>query len=264
MIFTHCEHATDRMTDLLEGALPWPKRLALWGHLMMCEACRGFLRSLRQVPILAHLAFDETSFESAIGCDSLEKALARIRAGEGRVPVLHPEAAAWAALREGKTDLPARLLLETHLGACSACRAMHSDFPAHAPVSAESNTAPPLPEGLLASLPDPKTWKWYRHFLRGARSARLWEDPRTGAGLWLTFVPSGRRFPHHRHSGQEAAVLLAGWIQDGPDQMGPGDFVRHEGGSDHAPVAMGTDGCWILARVGTGGLRFSGWRRIFG
>ena len=264
MILFSCEHATERMTDHLEGALPWPKRLAMWGHLMMCRACRAFLGSLREVPLLARMALEEPLPPPTVGCASLEGALARIQAGEGRGATLHPEAEAWAAMDSGRADLPLRLLLETHLGACAACRAAHPGHEAHAPVSPAKAGLPPMPPGALAQLPDPGSWTWYRHLLKGARSAKLWEDPATGAGLWLTFVPSGHRFPHHRHTGQEAAVLLEGWVQDGPDIAGPGDFVQREGGTHHAPVATGPEGCWILARVGPGGLRFSGWRRVFG
>lgn len=264
MILFSCEHATERMTDHLEGALPWPKRLAMWGHLMMCRACRAFLSSLREVPVLLKMGFEESAPASSESGFCLDKALARIQAGEGRGPQLHPDATLWAALEEGRADLPAQLLLETHLGACAACRAAHPNQIAHPPVQAPTPDLPPLPPGVLARLPDPKTWSWYRHLLKGARSARLYEDATSGAGLWLTFVPSGRQFPHHRHTGEEAAVLLAGWVQDGPELAGPGDFVQREDGSHHAPSATGSDGCWIFARVGPGGLHFSGWRRIFG
>lgn len=264
MILFSCEHATERMTDHLEGALPWPKRLAMWGHLILCRACRAFLRSLREVPLLAREAFQEPPVESAAGCASLDAALGRIGAGEGRGPMLHPESARWAELEEGKADLPMKLLLETHLGACATCRRARPGLPAHAPVARAAGDAPPVPAGILAQLPDPKAWTWYRHLLNGSRSAKLWEDASTGVGLWLTHVPTGRRFPDHSHRGQEAAVMLSGWVQEGLDRAGPGDFVQNETGSHHAPEASGQGGCWILVRLGPGGSRFSGWRRIFG
>jgi putative transcriptional regulator len=262
MILLSCEHATERMTDHLEGALPWPKRLAMWGHLMLCDGCRAFLRGLRAVPSLAREAFRDAA-EPAVGGASLDTVLGRIHAGEGRGPMLHPDASQWDALQAGRADLPVKLLLETHLGACRACRLAHPDLPAHAPVAAKGDV-PPIPVGILAQLPDPKSWTWYRQFLNGSRSAKLQEDAATGVGLWLTFVPAGRRFPNHGHTGQEAAVLLAGWVQDGLDLAGPGDFVHHGTGSRHAPEATSRDGCWILARLGPGGFRFTGWRRIFG
>lgn len=264
MILFSCEHATGRMTDHLEGALPFHTRLAMWGHLAICRACRAFLRTLREVPWLAKAALDETPLEPAVGCATLDAALKRIRAGEARGPRLHPDPVQWTLLEEGRADLPMKLLLETHLGVCGTCRAAHPGHAAHAPAPETAGSEPPLPAGILAQLPDPQRWTWYRHLLKGARSARLWEDPATGVGLWLTFVPQGRRFPHHQHTGQEAAVLLAGWIEDGPEVAGPGDYVQHEGGSHHAPAATGPDGCWIFARVGPGGLHFRGWRAIFG
>ncbi|MBS1767293.1 MAG: zf-HC2 domain-containing protein [Acidobacteria bacterium] len=260
MILLNCEHATDRMTDLMEGALPWPKRLALRAHLVLCAGCRAFLKGLRTVPVLAKEAFQEPLPESALGCASLDAALAKIRAGEAAGPRFHPDGALIAQLRAGSADLPMRLLLETHLGACAACRAAQPELAAHAPAR---ESTPPLPAGILAQLPSADAWAWHRHLLHGARSARIWEDSATGVGLWLTFVPKGCCFPHHWHTGHEAAVLLAGWVQDGSDLSGPGDFVQHRGGTGHAPTATSEDGCWILARMGPGGLRFSGWRRIF-
>ncbi|HEU4952318.1 MAG TPA: zf-HC2 domain-containing protein [Holophagaceae bacterium] len=264
MILFNCEHATDRMTDYMEGALPWRERLALRVHLLACRTCPGFLRSLRQVPVLARQAYQEPLPASAVGCSALDAVLGRIRAGEGRTPQFHPDPIQWQLLAEGRLDLPMKLLLETHLGACAACRAAHPGATPASPVPEAVQGQPPLPRRILEQLPDPKAWTWYNHLLNGARSSRLWEDPATGVGLWLTYVPSGRRFPHHEHTGQEAAVLLAGWVQDGPDLAGPGDYVQREGGSHHAPSATGQDGCWIFARVGPGGLHFRGWRRIFG
>ena len=263
MILFSCEHATDRMTDLLEGALPWPKRLAMRAHLLLCAGCRAFLRGLRAVPALVQEAFQEPPPEPAAGCASLDAVLSRIRAGEGRGPCSHPDATQFAALAEGHADLALRLLLEGHLGACPACRAAHPDLEAHAPAGIEGD-GPPIPSGLRAQLPDSAGWTWYRHLLDGSRCAKLWQDGAAGASLWLVRVPSGHAFPNHRHGGDEAALLLAGWVHDGPETQGPGDFVRHGSGSEHAPIATGADGCWILARIGPGGARFSGWRRVFG
>jgi putative transcriptional regulator len=265
MILFSCEHATERMTDHLEGALPWRRRLAMWGHLALCRACRAFLHGLREVPLLAREAFQEPLPESAAGHDAaLDKALSRIQAGEGRGPRLHPEAAQWAALEEGRADLPMRLLLETHLGACAACREAHPGQAAHPLPAASSGGAPPLPASIQAQLPDPGTWTWHNHLLNGARSARIWTDHATGVDLWLAFVPTRRAFPSHHHLGQETAVPLTGWVRDGLDLAGPGDFVQHESGTRHTPSATSAGGCWFLARVGPGGLRFNGWRWIFG
>jgi len=262
VIFFSCEHATARMTDHLEGALPWPKRLALWGHLALCDGCRAFLQGLRAVPRLAKEAFLEPAPEPAVGCASLDAVLSRIRAGEGRGPSFHPDEAQFESLSQGRADLALRLILEAHLGACAACRAAHPGLTAHAPASSHGEA--PLPVGLRAQLPDPSRWTWHRRLLDGSPCAKLWQDGAEGASLWLVFVHSGRRFPNHCHGSEEAALLLAGWVQDGPEAQGPGDFVRHAGGSVHAPVATSADGCWILARLGPGGARFRGWRGLFG
>lgn len=262
MILLNCEHATDRMTDLMEDALPWPKRLALRAHLVMCAGCRAFLKGLRAVPVLSREAFQEPLTAPAEGCASLDAVLSRLRAGEGSGPRFHPEPEQIAQLKAGALDLPMRLLVETHLGACAACRATNPDLAAHAPVAA-SNDAPPLPDSLRTRVLPPSDWVWRRHFLKGSRSARILEDHATGAKLWITFLPQGQHFPHHRHEDHEAAVLLSGWVEDGPYLQGPGDFIQHDTGTDHMPMATSADGCWCLSRSGPGGVRFSGWRRIF-
>ncbi len=261
MILLSCEHATERMTDLVEGALPWPKRLALRAHLVLCAGCRAFLKGLRAVPGLAREAFREPEAEPAIGCASLDAVLAKLRTRETRGPQTHPTSTDWAALEAGRADLALRLVLELHLGACPACRAAHPDLPAQAPVELEA-FAQPLPPGILKRLPPPSTWAWRRRLLNGSRAARVWEEG--AASLWLTFVAPGSTFPSHQHLGAETSVLLTGWVQEGLECAGPGDFIHREPGSEHAPEAKGDDGCWVLSRVGEGGIRFQGWRRMLG
>lgn len=259
MILFSCEHATARMTDHLEGALPWPKRWAMRAHLVLCAGCRAFLKGLRAVPSLAREAFREPDAAPAVGCASLDAVLAKLRGSEIRVPFSHPSSAQWEAMEAGRADLPSRLILEIHLGACPACRAAHPDLPAQALVE-RAASEPPLPPGILNQLPPSAAWSWRRRLLNGSRAARLWEDGPTS--LWLTFVAPRSTFPSHHHLGAETSVLLAGWVQEGLERVGPGDFIHREPGSEHAPEANGEDGCWVLSRVGEGGIRFKGWRRL--
>lgn len=263
MILLNCEHATARMTDLVEGGLPWPKHLALRTHLILCRGCRDFLRGLRAVPKLAREMLREPEAAPAVGCASLDAVLAKLVAGEARGPHSHPSPAHWEAVEAGRVDFPTRLILETHLGACAACRAAHPALPAHAPALARgerTDSDQPLPPEILAQLPPPATWAWRRRLLNGSRAARVWEDGSTS--LWLTFVAPGRAFPSHRHHGAETSVLLSGWVREGLELAGPGDFIHREPGSEHAPETNGNDGCWVLSRVGEGGIRFQGWRRM--
>lgn len=261
MILFSCEHATERMTDLVEGALPWPKRMAMRGHLLLCRACREFLWGLRAVPGLAREAFREPEPPTTHGNASLDAVLALLRSGEASGPRSHPDPSHWEAMEAGRSDLPTRLILETHLGACAACRAAHPGLSAQArPERVDSEL--PLPSGILAQLPPPAAWVWRRRWLNGSRAARVWEEGPTS--LWLTFVAAGRAFPGHQHRGAETSVLLSGWVREGLELAGPGDFIHREPGSEHAPEANGADGCWVLSRVGEGGIRFKGWRRMLG
>ncbi len=257
MILFNCEHATDRMTEFTEGALPWPTRMALRAHLLLCRACREFLRGLRAVPHVTRVAFQEPVAAPAVGCAALDAVLTKIQKGEASGPTFHPAASLVEAVVAGRADLPTRLLLETHLGACAACRAAHPELSAHAPVSSGEV---PLPQAVLAHLSLPSAWIWRRRFLDGSRAAKVWEDG--GTSLWLTFVAPGRAFPGHRHLGAETSVLLSGWVREGLELAGPGDFIHREPGSEHAPEATGSEGCWVLSRLESGGIRFHGWRRM--
>jgi predicted anti-sigma-YlaC factor YlaD len=56
----NCREITERASDFLDGALPWPVRLQVRLHLMMCRFCREYVRqlslvvrSLRQLPRVA-------------------------------------------------------------------------------------------------------------------------------------------------------------------------------------------------------------------
>ena len=259
-----CAWTTDLMTDYLEGALPLHRLLGFKLHLRICPRCRAFLASLSGLPGLVRQAFTDPgtgAAEAGAGAGALSKVLARIAAGEAKSPVLHPPQAVCEAFGSGEVDASLRMLLEVHLDRCATCRQAH---PEHVPAPALAASGPPLPARLRDQVLPEAQWKWVRHGLRGARVAEIFRDPASQASLWLSYLPAGARFPDHRHSGQEAALILNGWIQDGPYLAGPGDFIQHEGGSEHGPEAEGDDGCWLRARTGPEGLRFSGWRRLFG
>ncbi len=256
-----CEWTTGLMTDYLEGALTPFQRAGMGLHLGMCPRCRAFLTSLRRLPGLVREILVEAP-EAAPAPDasallegSLAKALGRIKAGEADQPLHHPPAAAL----QGSPDGPLRMLLQAHLGRCHACRDANPELGAVAPCPSGK-----LPPDLKDRVWPESQWKWNRYGLGGAKAAEIFKDEASGSRLWLAYLPAGARFPYHRHGGQEATLVLNGWLTDGPDLIGPGDFLQHEGGSGHAPTAEGTDGCWVLAYLGPGGLRFRGWRGLFG
>ncbi|HJU84071.1 MAG TPA: zf-HC2 domain-containing protein [Holophagaceae bacterium] len=258
-----CQWTTDLMTDYLEGALSPVQRAGMGLHLGMCPRCRAFLASLRRLPALVREALAEAPEATGKATSALSLALGRIQAGEAKQPLLHPDPETLRAAAEGRLPLPLRMLMEVHAGRCSGCRAAHPGL-SPLPASASREGAPPLPEGLRGRVLPEARWRWTRHGLGRAKAAEIFKDPTSGAGLWLTYLPAGARFPRHRHASLEASVVLDGWVNDGPHLVGPGDFLQHEGGSEHAPFTEGTDGCWILAHIGPEGVRFRGWRRLFG
>lgn len=48
-----CQEVGSAMTDYMEGALPFRKRLGIRIHLMMCEFCSGLHQRLLRLPGLA-------------------------------------------------------------------------------------------------------------------------------------------------------------------------------------------------------------------
>jgi len=48
-----CQQVQTELTDYAEGALPLPRRVGIWFHLLLCRVCAGFLRGLRALPGVA-------------------------------------------------------------------------------------------------------------------------------------------------------------------------------------------------------------------
>ncbi|MBK9797568.1 MAG: hypothetical protein IPP58_13950 [Holophagaceae bacterium] len=48
-----CQQVQTELTEYAEGALPLPRRIGIWVHLLLCRVCAGFLRGLRAMPGLA-------------------------------------------------------------------------------------------------------------------------------------------------------------------------------------------------------------------
>lgn len=255
-----CEEVVALLTDYEEGALGPLDWLGLKLHLAICPPCQGFLTTFERTPaLLRRLAAEETVAAGPVGGgaeQALAGALAALR--EGRIPrgpQLHPEPAAWAALQPGGDPLLA-LLLRVHLGHCGTCRGTQGEGHALPP------SAHPL-DALRPHLPPESQWSWSSHGLGGAQVARVMVDPISGSVLSVARLQGGRRVPRHDHLGQETSVLLCGGLQDGPAHLAPGDWIAHAQGHRHAPAADPRGECWALVRL-EGGIRFEGWRALFG
>jgi anti-sigma factor ChrR (cupin superfamily) len=48
-----CQQVQAELTEYAEGALPLPRRIGIWVHLLLCRVCAGFQRGLRALPGLA-------------------------------------------------------------------------------------------------------------------------------------------------------------------------------------------------------------------
>ena len=248
-----CEQFTNLLTDYEEGALGPLDWLGMKLHLALCPPCQTFLRSFERTPALLRQAWDGAA--NAPAEHALASALAALREGrQPRGPQHHPEPEAWTALKDSD-DLFTALLLRLHLGHCPSCRAAQGDELALTPTATD-----PL-EALRPHLPAEARWRWSR--IGDGRIARVLSDARSGATLSLARLQGGGLVPRHDHLGAEVSVLLCGGLQDGPAHLGPGDWIAHGPGYLHAPEADPKGECWALVRLESG-LRFEGWRGLFG
>ncbi|HEX9944393.1 MAG TPA: cupin domain-containing protein [Thermoanaerobaculia bacterium] len=201
---------------------------------------------------------------------------------------MHPSEEILLATASGQADLPHRVLVEGHLDACAACRAVVGEIsapggallaslPEERPpdhvwerlraqieASVPEPAAPclsgaPLPAGALRELPARCEIRWRRLPVRGARIARLLRDPFTGSSLFLGHMPPERFFPRHVHLGPEDVLVLAGGYEDQYGTWEAGAFGSYAPGTQHRPLTEPDEECWILFRLEKPNL-FTGWR----
>lgn len=75
-------------------------------------------------------------------------------------------------------------------------------------------------------------------------------DEHSGRVLALIRMDPGCGYPRHRHRGSEDVLVLQGGYRDERGRYGAGEFVRHEDGSSHSPIAVDGDDavpCVLLA-----------------
>jgi anti-sigma factor ChrR (cupin superfamily) len=105
--------------------------------------------------------------------------------------------------------------------------------------------------GVLEQAKDPRAW--YNPGLWGLQLIDVQGGPRTaGADLHLVKFKAGMRFPHHRHPGPEALLVLEGNYTDSDGRfVGPGDIHEMAPGTDHA-FQVGSAGPCIAASLQSG------------
>ena len=202
----------------------------------------------------------------------------------------HPPRDVLRAYATGTTDLPRRLLVETHLALCPECAALTPQYRERDSGLPNASIAdvvltPPfervwravedveaakrcpaasavLPQPLRAWLPVPAALRWITLWPDRVRSAVLARDEESGSALYVSHYLPDSRYPHHRHIGLEENVILSGGYQNGHDHVETGDWVIGAPGTDHTPTTGPGETCWCLSRVERPGIRFYGWREL--
>lgn len=234
-----CAQVIDQLTNLDEGALPFPEQLRLRLHLFFCPECRDLDTQLRSLPILVR----ESSVSQAdellpLAQGSLRSALARI--SEFR-PHRHLQSSALSGdlqrLLASGADLTLQIMASVH----------QAFLDGSAPL-----VAPFLPASVMAQLPPASEWEW--KVRGGARIATLLDAG--GPRLSLLVAPRGFQTPTHIHDGSEQMLVLDGLLEDGTAAYPTGHWVHFGQGTRHAPVVL-NDECWCLVRE-EGTVRFTG------
>ena len=254
-----CEDVLRFIPDYQESVLAPSLRLRFSLHMKMCKPCRVMLESLQAIPQIFQRAIsDDSAAPSSEARSALDAVLARLQAG-GRLTAMdrdshikrcsaHPiPAFVEKAVVEGSADLPMRMMARAY----SAIQTQDGG----------RTDEPFLPESVMKELPPPEKWKWTKALLNGCSSAMLTKDPVTGASLHMILLPSGQRFPDHRHEADEHVLVLSGQVEDSMCYGVAGDWFHQEPGTDHRELqGRGTDICWTLTRLEGPGVRLSGWR----
>ena len=117
----------------------------------------------------------------------------------------------------------------------------------------ELDRAEPVAESIASPLPNPsravrsQDLKWRPYRIPGVQVARLHADPKTREVAAVLRAEAGVCYPTHRHATFEEIYMLSGDLTIGDQVYGPGDYIRSESGSLHAPSTR--DGCMFFIRT---------------
>jgi len=187
-------------------------------------------------------------------------------------PRHHPDEARLIDFAAGAMARGPAWVIESHLGACPACRrvvagaeaaggallwalppaAMHADALALALARIER----PAPAKTHRPL-QPSDWiATPAQVLRAARDRRRWAAPGVwvapvdrgadGSRAYLLGVGAGISVPRHSHRGDELVCVLKGAYADGDAVHGPGDFACSDEAIEHRPKVTADGDCVCL------------------
>ena len=191
-------------------------------------------------------------------------------------PRLHPSDEMIFDYARGALDAGRALVVETHIGACAACRT--GARIAEAVGGALLTELPPTPmapdalERALASLErpapassaparGPSDWidvppavlDAYRTRKRwaapGVWVATVSHDRRSGKRTYLLGIGANIAVPRHSHRGRELTCVLKGAFADGPTVHAAGDFVECDEAIEHQPKTTADGECVCLIAV---------------
>ena len=134
---------------------------------------------------------------------------------------------------------------EEHLGVCTACG---EEVARLEPVVADLVLAGPRsdpPPGLKQRVLE-RAWQsrlglrpvaqrsWYATDVPGVEFSLLWTEGATGRHTILIRMEAGTTIPMHRNPGPEECFVIYGDLRDGDLDLGAGDYVRHDDGTEHS------------------------------
>lgn len=185
----------------------------------------------------------------------------------------------------GALPLARRVLVESHLAHCAACRAATAELarPGGRHLRALPETAVPAglwkriaaevaqdtrgPRNYLADTPLPPAARaelapvhqplpWGTLGEAPAQITLLVADPENALELYLIRNPPATSFPYHRHLGGEDLLILEGGLADDYGHYGVGDFQHYAAGTAHQPLIDPGQECWAITCV-EGGVAFT-------
>ena len=206
----------------------------------------------------------------------------------------HPVDELLLSLASGALPIGLRLVTETHLELCPACRervamlralggavleeqpeaTMREDALARAfdrvdqleraeradgtPAPRKVPAPPPLPAGAVwpKALAGCSATRW-RWLGPGMRWSRVTVPDAPEANVFLLRIGAGKYLPQHTHRGTELTQIIYGRFHDGRALFGPGDFDLADDDVHHQPVVQDGSECICVAAV-EGRLHFDG------